>query len=185
MATAREPIGRGAPVARHERRIDHESWAPTIGPGMVLGLLGTVGIVVSMFLSWRTADVMPSDVPFGFLFDSTTTSNSPSLLLALIPLAVVLAVGSLLPRASGARIIGGLGTLVVVTLFAVQVHYLVDRFPGANMWDALDTGWYVAAIAGLVGLVSGFMPSGWTRRRATEADVDGRDATYDQRVDYR
>jgi hypothetical protein len=29
----------------------------------------------------------------------------------------------------------------------------------------------VAAIAGLVGLVSGFMPSGWTRRRWSESEV--------------
>jgi hypothetical protein len=143
---------------------------------MVLGVLGTVGVVVSMFMPWRSGGVTASDVPFGFLFDSTTTATSPSLLLALIPLAVVLAVGALMPRASGARIIGALGVLVVVVLFAVQIRYLVDRFPGANMWDVLDTGWYVAAIAGLVALVSGFMPSGWTRRRWTESEVEaGRD----------
>ena len=67
---------------------------------MVLGLAGTAGVVVSMFLSWRTGSVEPSDIPFAFLFDSTTTSNSPSILVALIPFAVILGLGALLPRAA-------------------------------------------------------------------------------------
>ena len=99
---------------------------------MVLGVLGTVGVVVSMFVSWRDGGVHPSDVPVAFLFDSTTTATSPSLLIALIPLAVILAVGSLMPRASGARVIGGLGVMAVVALFAVQLHYVVDRLPGVS-----------------------------------------------------
>jgi hypothetical protein len=148
---------------------------------MVLGVLGTAGIVVSMFVTWRSGGVKPSDVPLAFLFDSTTTATSPSLLLALIPLAVIVAVGSLMPRAGAARIIGGLGVLAVVVLFAVQVHYVTDRFPGVSMWDTLDTGWYVAAIAGFVAFVSGCMPSGWTRRRRTESDVDTTAVYHDTR----
>jgi hypothetical protein len=137
---------------------------------MVLGVIGTVGVVVSLFLSWRNGGVHPSDIPFAFLFDSTTTARNPSLLIALIPLAGILGVGSVMPRAGAARIIGGLGVLAVVVLFAVQLHYQVDRFNG-SVWNALDTGFYVAAIAGLVGLVSGFMPSGWTRRRRVDAET--------------
>jgi hypothetical protein len=151
---------------------------------MVLGVLGTAGAVVSMFLSWRSGGVHPSDVPFAFLFDSTTTSNGPSLLIALIPFAVILGIGSVLPRAAGARIIGALGVLAVVVLFAVQLGYVTDRLPGTSMWDLLDTGWYVAAVAGLVGLISGFMPSGWTRRRRTDIDYgddDGRMVDDDER----
>jgi len=152
----------------------------------VLGIAGTAGVVVSMFLSWRSGSVEPSDIPFAFLFDSTTTSTSPSILLALIPLAAILLIGALLPRAAGARVLGALGVLAVVVLFAVQIHYVTDRFPGSSMWDVLDTGWYVAAIAGLVGLVSGFMPSGWTRRRWTENEVDdGRTADYEGQREYR
>jgi hypothetical protein len=138
---------------------------------MVLGVLGTAGVVVSMFLSWRNGGVHPGDVPLAFLFDSTTTARDPSLLLVLIPLAVILGLGSLMPRAAGARVIGSLGVIAVVALFAVQLHYVADRFNGGSVWDSLDTGWYVAAIAGLVGLVSGFMPSGWTRRRWSESEV--------------
>ena len=83
---------------------------------------------------------------------------------------MILAVGSLMPRANGARVIGALGVLAVVALFAVQLHYVADRLPGVSVWDVLDTGWYVAGIAGLVAFVSGFMPSGWVRRRWSESD---------------
>jgi hypothetical protein len=123
-----------------------------------------------MFLAWRDGGVHPSDVPLAFLFDSTTTASSPSILLALIPFAALIGIGSLLPRASAARVIGALGALAVVVLFAVQTHYLTDRFPGTSMWDVLDTGFWVAGIASLVALVSGFMPSGWTRRRWSETE---------------
>jgi hypothetical protein len=102
----------------------------------------------------------------------------------LIPLAVILGIGSLMPRASGARVIGALGVLAVVVLFAVQLNYVVDRLPGVSVWDVLDTGFYVAGIAGLVALVSGFMPSGWTRRRWSESEnelVDRRRVGDDER----
>jgi len=137
---------------------------------MVLGAIGTVGVVVSMFMAWRDGGVHPSDVPFAFLFDSTTTADNPSLLIALIPFAALIGIGSFLPRANGARIVGALGTLAVVVLFAVQTTYLVDSVPGLSTWDVLDTGFYVAGIAGIVALVSGFMPSGWTRRRWSETE---------------
>jgi len=177
MALAREPAT-ATPVARRERRVDRARWVPALGPGMVLGVLGTLGVVVSVFMSWRSAGVDPSDIPFAFLFDSTTTATSPSLLVALIPLAVVLAVGALMPRANGARVIGALGVLVVVVLFAVQLNYVVDSTPGVSVWDLLDTGFYVAGIAGIVALVSGFMPSGWTRRHWSESEA----AVNDQRT---
>lgn len=181
MAVAHQPAS--APISHRERRVDRSKWVPTVGPGMVLGVLATAGLVVSMFMAWRDGGVHPSDVPFAFLFDSTTTSSSPSILLALIPFAALVGIGSLLPRASGARIIGGLGSVAVVVLFAVQTYALTDDFPGVSMWDVLDTGFYVAAIAGLVALVSGLLPSGWTRRRwsETEDDVDERRPVADTR----
>jgi len=150
---------------------------------MVLGAIGTVGLVVSMFMAWRTPDVHPSGIPFAFLFDDGTTAHDPSILLALIPMAVLLAVGTAMPRASAARLVGALGTIAVVVLFAVQLNQQVDRFPGTNLGDVLDTGFYVAAIASLVGLVSGFLPSGWAQRRSTETRSnldDGRAVGYDE-----
>ena len=86
MSVANEPAdGYVDGSTRRSRRVERSTWAPRVGPGMVLGALGGAGIVVSMFLSWRTGDVMPSDIPFAFLFDHTTTSDGPSLLIALHP----------------------------------------------------------------------------------------------------
>ena len=84
---------------------------------------------------------------------------------------MIIGVGAFLPRAAGARVIGGIGTLLVAALFAYQLHEVLDAFPGSNLSDQLDTGFYVAAIGGLVAFISGFMPSGWSRRRTVD-DVD-------------
>ena len=100
---------------------------------MVLGALGTIGVVVSMFLPWRNGGVHPSDVPFAFLFDSTTTARNPSLLIALIPLAVILAVGSVMPRASGARIIGALGGMLISPLLGNMISQVISEVFGQVM----------------------------------------------------
>jgi len=179
MTVSGEPVHSTVPT-RRERRVERSSWAPRVGPGMVLGAIGTVGVVVSMFLSWRSGGVHPSDIPFAFLYDRDTASTSPSLLIALIPLAVILAVGTLMPRAAGLRVLGGLGTIVVAGLFAYQLHEVLDRFPGSSLSDQLDTGFYVAAIGGVLALISGFIPSGWTRRRTVEDET-----TVDENDFYR
>ncbi len=161
---------RVAPMGRRDRQVEKASWTPTLGPGMVLGAISTVGLVVAMFMSWRNGSVSPSDVPLAFLFDHSATATDPSILLLLIPMALLLGIGTLLPQASAARVIGGLGTIAIVTLFGVQLQQALDNIPGAHLGDALDTGFYVAAIAGVVGLVSGLVPSGWAQRRWTETE---------------
>ena len=171
------------PMGRRDRRIERASWVPTLGPGMVLGAIATVGLIVAMFMSWRSGAVHPSDVPVAFLFDHTTTASDPSILLLLIPMAVLLGVGTTLPRAGAARLIGGLGTIVVVTLFGVQLQQTLDEIPGANLGDVLQTGFYVAAIAGLLGVVSSLLPSGWSERRWSGTDSTLRDR-QDQVVTY-
>ena len=169
------------PTGRRNRRIERDSWVPTLGPGMVLGAIGTIGLVISMLMSWRTPDVHPSGIPLAFLFDDGTTAHDPSILLVLIPMAVLLAVGTAMPRASAARIVGALGSIVVVVLFVIQLNSQLDAIPGANVGDVLDTGFYIAAIAGLVGFVSGFLPSGWAQRRWTQTEtVDDRGVNFDQ-----
>ncbi len=178
MATYQDPV-----LDRREVRTDRTRWTPTFGPGMVLGLLGTAGLVISMFLAWHTGNVHPSGIPLAFLFDDGTTATDPSILLALIPFAVLLGIGSVMPRASAARVIGSLGVIAVVVLFGIQLNQQVDKLPGGNLGDVLDTGFYVAAIAALVGLVSGFMPAVRTRGRQVETRsiVNDREAVYDDR----
>jgi hypothetical protein len=75
-----------------------------------------------------------------------------------------------MPRGAGARIFGGLGALVVAGLFAYQLSRLTDDL-GGSMSDALDTGFYFAAIGGLIGFVSGFLPSGWAASHTVEQDT--------------
>ncbi len=167
------------PAGRRDRYTERASWAPTLGPGMVLGAIATIGLIVAMFMSWRDGGVYPSDIPVAFLFDNTTTANDPSILLLLIPMALLLGIGTFLPQASAARVIGGLGTIAVVTLFGIQLQQSLDKIPGADLGDVLDTGFYVAAIAGVVGLVSGLVHSGWAQRRWTETETE----VADDRVD--
>jgi hypothetical protein len=45
---------------------------------------------------------------------------------------------------------------------------------------ALDTGFYVAAIAGFVAFVSGFLPSGWAQRTETASNVEVDRDVYDE-----
>ena len=130
---------------------------------MVLGALGVVGVVISMFVPWRDGGVYLSDVPVSYLWDRAASSG-PSLLILLIPLALVLAIGTFVPRGTGVRLVGAVGTLIVAGLFAYQVHRVVDAF-GGDLGDALDTGFYLAAIGGIVAFVSGFFPTLWRTRR--------------------
>jgi hypothetical protein len=138
-----------------------------IGPGMIVGLMGAIGVVVSMFLSWRIGSVHPSEIPAAFLWDRNATSD-PSFLIYLIPLAVLLVVGSVIPGGALLRLIAGVGTLVVVGVFAYQLHRVTNAI-GADFGDALDPGFYVAAIGGVVGFVSGFLPTTYASRREVVA----------------
>jgi hypothetical protein len=146
---------------------------------MILGLLGAVALLASLFMSWRDPGVHPDDVPLRFLFDNDTATHHPSLLLVLIPLLVLIVLGSLLPRGGALRLVAGIGTLAVVALFVFQVDDLVTG--GTDTIDVLDAGVYVAAIGGLLMLVSGLVPSGWRSRRTTERYVDARDGYLDAR----
>ena len=153
-----------------ERVVERQTSRPVIfGPGMILGVLGAAGVIGSMFLPWRESGVYPSDIPVAFLWDRGATS-SLSLLILLIPLAVVLVIGALVPMGAGVRLFGALGTLIVTGVFAYQLHRAVDAL-GGDLGDVLDTGFYLAAIGGLVAFVSGLLPSGWRTRREVTRSV--------------
>ena len=147
----------GTPVRARSR------WSSEVGPGMVVGVVGTVGLVVSMFMSWQSGGVHPSDIPAAFLWDREATGD-PSFLVYLIPLAVVMGVGSLLRGGAGLRILAGLLTMVVVGVYAYQLHEITDQL-GVSFGDAIDSGFYVAAVAGVIGFVSGFLPTTVRTRR--------------------
>jgi hypothetical protein len=152
-----------------ERVVERGSWRPAgIGPGMVLGILSGIGVVVSLFLEWRNPAVHADDVPLSFLWDKNA-SGQPSLLLVLIPCAALLIIGALIPRGGPLRLLGGLGTVVVAGLFAFQL----DRSTSGSLGDALEAGFYVAALAGILGVVSGVLPGGWAWQRTVEREDPG------------
>jgi len=155
-----------APV--RARRPQRTRWSVAIGPGMIVGAVATVALVVSMFMAWQSGDVHPSSIPAAFLWDRDATGD-PSFLVYLIPLAVVLGIGSLVRGGAGLRILAGLLTLVVVGVYAYQLHELTDSV-GVSFGDSLESGFYVAAAAGVVGLVSGFLPTTLRSRRVEPVD---------------
>jgi hypothetical protein len=144
------------------------TWSSAIGPGMLVGLVATVALVVSMFMSWQSGGVHPSSVPAAFLWDRDATGD-PSFLVYLIPLAVVLGIGSLVRGGAGLRIFAGLLTMVVVGVYAYQLHEVTESL-GVGFGDTLETGFYVAAASGIVGFVSGFLPTTLRSRRLEPVD---------------
>jgi len=154
--TRSSPV-REAPIV--ERRA---WWAPAaiFGPGRILGALGTAGVAVSCFLSWRDPGIHPAHIPFAFLWDRTTSSTNPSLLIALIPIAVVLALGALVPFGVMLRFVGGLAMLVVAGVFAYQLNRVTgSAHGGSDLGDVLGSGFYVGAIGGVLAFLGGLVPS--------------------------
>jgi hypothetical protein len=162
MAATREQV-RTADV------VERRGWTPGFGPGMLLGGIGALGVIVSTFLPWRDG-VHPSNIPVEFLWNRDATGD-PSLLVFLIPLAILLAVGAFVPMGAGLRLFGAIGTIIVAMVFAFQLNRLTDAF-GGSLGDLLDTGFYFAMIGGILGFVSSLLPSGWgVRREVIRNDV--------------
>jgi hypothetical protein len=164
---------------RRGRVVERQYWGPIgAAPGMILGAIGAVGVVVSMLLPWRDSGIHPSDIPVEFLWNRSATSD-PSLLVLLIPVAVVLVIGALVPMGGGIRLFGAVCMLVIAGVFAYQLHRVVHAF-GGNFGDALDTGFYVAALGGIVAFVSGLVPTAvGSRREFVRSDVVEDDTTVD------
>src|SRR5262249_38913887 len=140
---------------RRDYRAERSRWSIAVGPGMIVGAAATVALVVSMFMSWRAGSVHPSEIPAAFLWDRNATGD-PSLLIYLIPLAVLLGVGSSMRGGAALRLFAGFLAMVVVGLFAYQLHRVTDRL-NLSFGDTLDPGFYVAGIAAIAGFVSGFL----------------------------
>lgn len=144
--------------------VDREGWTPAIGPGLILGGLAAIGVIIALFTEWTSGGPAPDAIPVAFLGDDATSSSDPSLLIVLIPLAVVLVVGAFAPFGNALRILGGIGVLIVCGLFAYQFDQSLGG--GAdNLGDSLGTGFYVAAVGGFLAFVSGFVPEAWFNRR--------------------
>ena len=170
-----QPV-RPAPVQQTAPPVRERAWWEPVpfGPGQLVALIGAVGLLIASFLAWTSGavffgDANPSDIPVEFLFEQAPESTDPSLLILLIPLVVLGALGACWGFVTaGLRLVAGLGTLIVVGLFAYQLARVVDDAGTGDLGDALGTGWYVAALAGFLLVVSAFVPTAWRVRRTQE-----------------
>lgn len=181
MAIGNRQVGSRHVDNRHVVRRTGSTWAAPSLAGLVLGVLGAAGIVISIFTFWRSGSGDPVDIPASFLWDQNATGN-PSMLIWLIPIAALVVFGIVIPGAGALRALGGLAALVVCALFAWQLRDMADRF-GQSLGDALDTGFYLCAIGGVLALISGAFPSGGAGRSVdrTEYVDDGAvDGRYDR-----
>jgi hypothetical protein len=148
-------------VSEERRRstVEHRSWVRAVGPGTIMGTLGASGVIVSLFLPWQDGGIHPSSIPIAFLWGGATRWSDPSLLVFLVPLAVILIVGALVPIGATARVVGAVGVLIVTGVFAYQLDRAIATFPGTKLSDVLDAGFYVATIGGILAFVSAVLPT--------------------------
>lgn len=158
--------GNNAPVDRP---------ASTAGAGFSFGFgplfvaAGVIAVIVSIFLKWEDLTIggrhqvaKAQDVPLKFLFDYTTSSKDPSLIVILAVSAALCVVGFLLStQRPGLRSIAVLGALLAMgtaVMYGFQVHQALHAlslgkihttdFTGAAPWVALAGG--VLALVGSV-----------------------------------
>jgi hypothetical protein len=157
-----------------ERRrvVSRSSFAPVdFGPGMLVGGLAALGVVISLFLPWRDGGVHASDIPLEFLWDTGAGAADPSLLILLIPFALILAIGAFVPMGAALRAFGSIGVLVVAVVFAFQLDNALGDV-GGDLGSSLASGFYLAVISSIIGFASALIPAGRTSRRdVVETDV--------------
>jgi len=135
-------------------------------------LIGAVLVIVSILLNWVDRSIGAQaftangrEVPLGFLWDNNTTSEDPSLVVALIPAALLIGVGAL-KRLRWLALVGGVLAIVVAVLFGYQVDQgLSDLPPQAEVgfFDWIGIAPWFALVGGILGVVGALVP----RRSAT------------------
>jgi len=134
-----------------------------VGPGQIVAVIGAIAVGVSCFLDWLSSgegvpDRGASSVPFDILWDSHATSGT-SILVWLIPIAVAILVGALVPQLRPLALIGGIAAIVVGVLYMVQLQDLLnDAGLDASFTDHVGVGAYVAVGGGVLGIVGAVLP---------------------------
>ena len=139
-----------------------------MGIADVLIVLGAVAIAVSIVLHWIdlshnfggtqiTRRVTASGIPVQVLWDYATRSTSPSLLVVLIPAAVLCLLGFILPRSHWLAALGGIVALIVGLLFIFQAHQELraEHVPGIGLTDFIGVGPYVCIVGGALAFLGG------------------------------
>jgi hypothetical protein len=164
---------RGTEPAGRRRRGDARASRAglSFGFGQLLVGIGAIAVIVSIFLKWKDLSVAghhstgkAKDFPIQFLFNYTTRSSNPSLVVILAVSAGLCVLGAVLSsQASAFRIVAGLGGLLAIftaAMFAFQEHQSLRAFGLGNVHttDAVGIAPYVALGGGLVALVGAVVP---------------------------
>ncbi len=163
--TSTPPPGATAPAA---------TTTPSAGGGLAISpialgvcVIGAVLVIVAIFLNWidfsvrgQSVSLNGRDVPLDFLWDHTTTSEDPSLIVALIPAAVLILAGAL-EKLRWLAAVGGLLAIVVAALFLIQADSLLGDAPASIDLGYLDfigiAPWF-ALVGGILGVVGALVP---------------------------
>jgi hypothetical protein len=136
----------------------------SIGPGQIIAAVGAIAVGVACVLDWVKAgggvtSERGEDVPWDFLWHKTSTSDT-SILVWLIPIAVVIAIAALVPQLRFIGLVGGIAALVVAGVYAYQLQRLIDLQPRdiGSVYDRLGIGVYVTAAGGFLAIVGTLVP---------------------------
>jgi hypothetical protein len=130
-------------------------------------VIGAVLVIVSIFLNWadvsiggQTFTANGREVPLDFLWDKDSTSEDPSLIVALIPAALLVGLGAL-KRLRWLALVGGILAVVVAVLFGYQIDQgLQDLPPEADisLFDFIGIAPWFALGGGLLGMIGAGVP---------------------------
>ncbi len=141
--------------------VDAGDRKPSYGLGSLLALLSALAIAVSTFLNWTkegfldpTNDAFSgSDLSVKFLWDTDSPLADPSLLFVLLPAAILVLIGSFVPRLRWMAILGGAATIAAAVIFIIQVGQALPENSPDGALDFIDIGVWVAAAGGLLAII--------------------------------
>ena len=141
--------------------VDAGDRKPSYGLGSLLALLSALAIAVSTFLNWTkegfldpTNDAFSgSDLSVKFLWDTDSPLADPSLLFVLLPAAILVLIGSFVPRLRWVAILGGAATIAAAVIFIIQVGQALPENSPDGALDFIDIGVWVAAAGGLLAII--------------------------------
>jgi len=131
-------------------------------------VLGAVLVLVSIFLNWLDLSVgrltfsfNGREVPLDFLWDKNSNSEDPSLIVALIPVAILIGVGAM-KKLRWLALAGGILAIVIAVLFGYQADRLLDDAPpqvaGVGFFDFIGIAPWFVLVGGILGVVGAIVP---------------------------
>jgi hypothetical protein len=137
----------------------------SMGPGQIITAIGSLAVGVACFLEWLRAgngarSANADVVPWDFLWDKSSLSST-SILVWLIPIAVLILVAAIVPQLRFVALAGGIAALAVAGVYAFQLNALIDSFKPrdvGSVYDHLGIGDYVVAGGGFIAIVGALVP---------------------------